>query len=107
MKKIISNAFAAKMLSLSGVEVNVSFKRIGLEEAKTFAQNAESSIGHQDAADRMSMQLGMNVVVNRRDDILASGDQVLLEQYTGPRLAEGTTSLPEGASSTWILVTVL
>jgi hypothetical protein len=44
--------------------------------------------------------------MNRANVSLAAGDRVLVGQYSGPRLPEGTTTLPEGATIKWLVVTV-
>jgi hypothetical protein len=105
MKKIISNAFSLQMLNLA-VNNTVSVKPLTVSEAADFAKSAESSVGHGDVAAVMTSELGLSVVSNRRNDRLEAGDQLLVGQFTGGRLPEGATTLPEGVSLTWVLVTI-
>lgn len=65
-----------------------------------------SCVGHEDVAAVISEQLGIEVPVNRVSIKLKSGDIILVAQYVGPRLPEGTTQLPEGAELVWYLVIV-
>jgi hypothetical protein len=37
---------------------------------------------------------------------LVPGDRVLVGQYSGTRLPEGATTLPEGATIRWLVVSV-
>lgn len=106
MKKIISNAFTLQMIADLSVKRNFTVEPLSDQEAAEFAKNSESSVGHTDAATVMSSALGVPVAMNRRDDRLDFGDQVLVGQYTGGRLPEGATTLPEGKKYTWLLVTI-
>ncbi len=70
-------------------------------------QDFVSALGHADTAVLISALLGREVLANRVQVRLAIGDCAMVAQYTGPRLPEGATSLPEGAEIKWLLVTVL
>jgi len=106
--KIISNVFTMKMIMgvLQEGQKILKTEIVSTEAASSFALTAESSVGHADAANTISAVLGVPVSANRREDVLSSGDQVLVAQYDGPRLPEGVTELPQGARYTFILVTV-
>lgn len=65
-----------------------------------------SCVGHAETAALFSRLLNEEVAVNRVSVKLARGETALVGQYAGPRLAEGATSLPEGATIRWLLVMV-
>lgn len=77
-----------------------------LESAKRWLKEGpwESCVGHADTAALLSRTLGLDVPMRRVTTSLHEDDQILVAQYTGPRLPEGATSLPEGARIRWFLV---
>lgn len=101
---LILNAFSLNMISTFPVEIEV--KEISAAEAAEMATAAESAVGHADTAAVFSAVLGTNIPANRATVAMGAGDTVLVGQYRGPRLEEGATLLPEGATITWLLVTV-
>ena len=58
------------------------------------------------AAAVFSNVLGVEIPCNRATVALKDGDVALVGQYSGPRLPEGATSLPEGAAIKWMVVGV-
>jgi len=104
MVKYICNAFSLNMLA--SVPASVKVEEVTPEQARSLAEGAESAVGHADTAAVMSSVLGMSVPMNRTTVALAAGDSVVVGQYKGPRLEEGTTVLPAGATIQWLLVTV-
>lgn len=56
-----------------------------------------SCIGHEDTASILSAMLDIPIPFNRQSILLVPGDELLVAQYSGPRLPEGTKTLPEGA----------
>ena len=103
MKKIL-NAFSLNMVS---APAEISVREISPEEARSLAMaGVESAVGHADTAAVFSNQLGVAVPANRVTVSLLKGDTVLVGQYKGPRLPEGATTLPAGATIQWLLVTV-
>lgn len=92
----VTNAFSVNMLSES---VAVSFCKLDTEQAKRMVRTygAVSAIGHPDTAKVVSGLLGIELAASRINVSLKSGDMMLVAQYTGPRLPEGATELPEGA----------
>jgi hypothetical protein len=66
----------------------------------------ESAVGHADTAALFSDILSLNIPCERRTITLSANDTILVGQYNGPRLPEGATTLPEGASIRWLHVTV-
>jgi hypothetical protein len=101
---VITNAFSLNMIDLP--VLTATFRHLTVTEAAALAAGASSAVGHADTAAVFSSVLGVPVPMNRATVTLAVGDQALVGQYSGPRLAEGTTTLPKGASIRWVLVTV-
>lgn len=60
-----------------------------------------SALGHADLAGLVSGLLVYPLAVDRSSVTLTPGDQALVCQYRGPRLAEGTTRLPDDARLGW------
>ncbi len=102
----ILNAFSLNMLqSLTSI---IEVEEISLDQAKDIVTDngIDSAVGHSDTAAVFTEQLGVEVPVNRATIALEKGEKVLVGQYKGPRLPEGCTSLPDGASINWCLVSV-
>ena len=102
--KFILNAFSLNMIS--GFPSTVTVEEVSVEKACVEAAGAASGVGHPDTAAVFSSILGTPVPMNRATVSLVSGDRVLVGQYSGPRMPEGTTTLPEGATIKWLVVTV-
>jgi hypothetical protein len=100
----ICNAFSLNMLP--GGNVSLGIKEISLEEAVVFAAKLESAVGHADTAAVFSNLLQRPVVLARLNVSLQRGDTILVGQYNGPRLPEGATTLPEGATIRWLQVSL-
>jgi hypothetical protein len=113
-KVLLLNAFSLNMLPVGAEATKVAFVDVGLEMAiKMIAVlGFKSAVGHADTASLLSGLLGTNVeAVRATVQIPTRGYGVepwraLVAQYSGPRLEEGATSLPEGASIRWISVYV-
>ncbi len=101
---MILNAFSINMLG--AFPANVAVSQLTLDEARALASGLASAVGHPDTAAVFATTLGVPVPMNRATVRLAPGDVALVGQMIGPRLAEGATSLPEGASIVWFRVTV-
>ena len=100
----LANAFSINMLIGNSV---VRFTQITAEQAREMlGDNVESFIGHTDTANVLSTILGVPILVNRASFTAQQGEQFIVAQFSGPRLPEGTTSLPEGAKITFWLVEV-
>ena len=124
MKLMIANAFALSMLDReaqngapagytphSGEPVGPARipRPVGdpsglISEHEAFEVPVVSVVGHADTAAVFSTVLGRDVPYNRATIKLADGDHLLVGQYIGPRLPEGATSLPEGATIEWWIV---
>lgn len=101
----VANAFSISMLPDSGGMV--LFAPLALAYASHLMSDGFiSAVGHADTAALMSAELGVSVPVDRASIILQPEDAVIIAQYVGPRLPEGTTRLPEGAAFRWWLVSV-
>jgi len=100
------NAISLNML---GEDCTLKCERILLERAKEIWQNPakiygldkEVVIGHQDLAAIVGPLMGSVFGASRATVQLNPEDECLVAQYTGPRLPEGTTKLPEGAKIIW------
>ncbi len=102
---ILLNAFSLNMVS--GFPASFQVVEISRDEAKAALEgNLESAVGHVDTAAVFGEQLGMTVPTNRTTVALKKGDTVVVGQYRGPRLPEGATTLPAGATIQWLRVSV-
>lgn len=103
------NALSGSMFSLPAT---VTLTELSLESAARLAQKAhefgslQSFVGHADTAALFERELGVPVEVRRERCLLLCDDLALLGQYSGPRLPEGATELPEGATIRWIAARV-
>lgn len=101
-KFYISNAFALSMLPgsamISAIPVTAEEARQLLREAENRGLEVASVIGHADTAAVVSGLLGRTLAPNRVNLLLGSQEPLLVAQYVGPRLPEGATQLPEGAT---------
>ncbi len=102
---LLTNAFSLNMVA--ALPAVISVRELALDEVVKMLNNGfTSAVGHADTAAVFSSQLGVTVPTNRITVALNQGDVVLVGQYRGPRLPEGATTLPEGASISWCLVTL-
>ena len=96
---VITNAVSLNMLPTDCKSGGIIFRRISADEAQRLVREAKqivSAIGHADTARLVGQQLGIELPPDRRNVTL--GDELtLVAQYTGPRLPEGATELPQGA----------
>ncbi|GIV86131.1 MAG: hypothetical protein KatS3mg054_0160 [Chloroflexus sp.] len=110
-KKYLANAFSLNMVAFPAAaeypQATVHLTQVPVEMARELAAEAESIVGHEDTARIFSDILGRPVEFRRASVALQPGDTVLVGQYSGPRLPEGSTSLPAGAKITWIVVQVM
>jgi hypothetical protein len=100
------NAFSLSMLPEFRGRVTVV--RLTLEDVKLDfdEEPMESFVGHADTAALFANLIGRPVACRRESVTLEVGEQVWVGQYTGPRLPEGSKTLPEGASVEWLFVTI-
>lgn len=97
----ITNSFSINMLS--GAFHELMFTKLDLEDAQRLvSQGLTSYIGHADMAAVVGGLLEKEVPMCR--ETMKFHGVLLVAQYTGPRLPEGTTVLPEGAAVEFWLV---
>ncbi len=98
------NAFSLNMCGPKGAIV---WSELSLNEARSvLATGFESAVGHESTAAVFTTQLGLPVPARRVTISLMSGDVAVVGQYRGPRLEEGVTTLPEGATIQWFRIEV-
>lgn len=101
MKKYLANAFSINMLP-EGKDVTVSIVNISKND---IPRDIISAIGHVDTAAVISSELGFQVPAQRITVSLDESDILYVAQYIGPRLTEGTTTLPKGSKIRYMKVT--
>ena len=91
----LSNAFSLNMIN---GDVIVRVVSCGIKEVSRILKENKyvSIIGHKDIAAIVSSDLGLDVEYNRQSVSLKTDDVMVIAQYIGPRLIEGTTELPDG-----------
>ena len=99
----ILNAFSLNMIVGNA---DVVIREISATTAASLAANCTSAVGHADTAAVFSSVLGVEIPCNRVTVALKEGDVALVGQYSGPRLPEGASTLPEGATIKWMVVAV-
>ena len=106
----IGNALSLGMLDFvqPGTSATMTIEALCSEESAAWVRetNPVSCIGHADTALLVSSLLGIDIPMQRINTSLKVGDRLLVAQYNGPRLPEGSMSLPEGAKLRWMLVQV-
>ena len=114
MRNVISNAFSISMLSglvpplkdgtwsaSNGVGLPISLKEISPSDVPS---DCISVVGHADTAAILTGMLGFEVPFNRVSFTAQHGDKIYVAQYSGPRLPEGATKLPDGAMIRFYLI---
>lgn len=101
-KKILANAFSLNML---GEKADFTLIRVKPIDSTEIPVDAVSCIGHADTARVVGNILGREVPCNRVNVTLKKNDVLYVAQYKGPRLPEGATELPEGATIQFLEVT--
>jgi len=109
-KVYVCNAFSLSMLDRESQEKSESRRApipISEQEARSLIEEDKkvvSAVGHADTARIFSAILNKDIQVNRVSVKLTRDDLAIVGQYIGPRLPEGATQLPEGATIEWWLV---
>ncbi len=103
----LANAFSLNMLTVDDWGANVHIGRpTGAEVRNLIKGGFVSAVGHADTAKLLSDILETVVAFNRINVTLRPGvDTLVVAQYQGPRLEEGTTRLPMGAGFRFYSVT--
>ena len=94
----LCNAFSLSMVPST---CDIRSRALDEPQARELAADAVSAVGHADTAALFGSILGRPVAHQRATVVLERGDVAIVGQYTGPRLPEGATSLPEGARIEW------
>jgi hypothetical protein len=104
----LSNALSLNMIGFTELgEAKVFIARISPGAAHEFlAGGFESAVGHESTAAIIAADLCLPVKADRRSIKIGPGDKLVVAQYSGPRLPEGATQLPEGAKLEYYLVEV-
>lgn len=100
MKNYLGNAFSLNMLK---DDCDITIKTI---KKGDIPQDVISVVGHEATSQILTNELGFNVAFNRATLTLEKGDILYIGQYRGPRLEEGTTILPQGATIEYKKVTI-
>lgn len=109
MRVLLLNSFSLNMLTINPKKV-LSIELIDIEALKDILQafeDFESYIGHADTAHQLTKLLEVEVKTNRSNVNLCISDLCFVAQYKGPRLPEGTVTLPEGARFEFYQVAIL
>lgn len=92
----LANSFSLQMLNLERVNY-LEVIPLELEEVKKLLNKGFISIiGHRDTANILSNVLNLIVPYNRISIKLNLEDTLIVAQFVGGRLPEGTNTLPEG-----------
>jgi hypothetical protein len=91
---LLLNAFSLNMFNPSNCFP--IFREVSIDEVSAYP--IESAIGHADTANVISGILERDIPTNRISVTLNPGDSAIVAQYIGPRLPEGATQLPSGAT---------
>lgn len=103
----IGNAFSLNMITdIIGDGMVIKIYPLTTEEVKNVlsANKFQSIVGHEDTANILTNMLGIKIQFNRTTARLSKNDELIVAQYTGPRLEQGATSLPEGARIQFYMV---
>jgi hypothetical protein len=101
----VCNAFSLNMMSALVADIKV-IQITPAEVSKLIDVGIESCVGHTDTAAVFSQQLGINIPAVRTTVELTHDETIIVGQYSGPRLPEGATALPEGATIKWFMIHV-
>ena len=111
----VTNAVSLNMVDWDDLAeptaVNFFASPISKDEMAARINTAEKvcvAIGHADTARVVSGDLGVELLPQRTQVVLRRNgkDVILVAQYVGPRLPEGATELPEGATIRYFYVDV-
>lgn len=95
--KFLLNALPGAIIPAQGISLD-----IWPTKPEDVPEDVVSAIGHADTATIVSGILGREIPCNRISvPPLKDQDEHYLALYQGPRLPEGTTVLPEGATLTF------
>lgn len=115
------NAISLNMVSATAA--TLTMKELSVEEAagyllapaecwgdlghRSISPTVVQAVGHADTAALFAKELDLDGIKPSRATVsLKEGDQLIVGQYSGPRLPEGATELPEGAAVRWLMVDI-
>ena len=109
---IICNSFSINMLPKFIGSCDIHIESISRDGAAYLAQHAwaeeklQSVIGHPDIAAIVKADLGLDMDLYNRTTFKwdSKKDNLLVAQYIGERLPEGTKTLPKGAAIVYYLI---
>jgi len=107
--KYLCNAFSLQMIDLTSPCL-VRVSPLTEDEARRILGVGEviNAVGHPDTDRLIREKLGLSLPAGERKSIqLKIGDILVVAQYLGPRLPEGTTQLPPGARIEFVRVEVI
>lgn len=100
--RYLTNAFSINMLDPEDGARDLAFVPIAEQTARNLLANEPytPAIGHEQTAEAVALRFGLdaNEIHDRLTLTLTPDDSLLVVQYHGPRLPEGTTELPEGVT---------
>jgi len=101
MRNVLANALSLNMFNrMVPMDNDYGYAGFGISvkevRPEDVPRDCVSIIGHTDTAAVVSSMLGFNVPANRIAHTIENGDVLFVAQYTGPRLPEGASRLPEG-----------
>lgn len=108
MNKVIGNAISPNMVPLNeGETYRWTIEVLSIEGfKKALGEDFLSIIGHASTACLLTALLGIKVTCPEgRVTFNWTNEVLFVAQYSGPRLPEGATSLPEGATIKWLRIT--
>jgi hypothetical protein len=107
--KIIDSFYMGMIAHIGDAKIKVKWisKEKARETLRLSSSKTESYVGDADTAKLFERELQVPVKFNRCTVELEEGELVLLGQYSGPRLPEGATTLPEGAEIKWATIVAL
>lgn len=104
-KVYMSNAFSFNMLLPEHKKGIVKWEVIPAEKvAEELGSDFVNCCGH--TTELINAMTGLNLSMNRISNKLNPDDKIIIAQYSGPRLPEGATELPENATLVFLKVTV-
>lgn len=107
MRTYLSNAFSLNMLERTNQRVHlVPVSAVEARAHLSYPGGFTCAIGHADTAHVVGSDLALALDACRIDIQLQPGDILVVAQYHGPRLPEGATTLPEGATIAYWVVDV-
>ncbi len=103
---IFSDAVSLQVLD---GDCDISIRNINVEVVKDILKNRPflSGVSHPETASFLSKFLGVEIPCNKIDMNLITGDNFIVAQAIGGQLSEDATTLPEGVTIKFIMVTIV